>query len=228
MTIAAPARRLGPAPGPDHRVRRPGRAAPCSAASGVVSFAPMRTTGLTFSFTPVQAPLQITDVVIPGVPFVSTPSGPFRLRVRPRAADRAEREGRCATRVSGTLRRPAHRPAAAVHGLLPGHARRQAPTAWSSPRRTPFSVQDRGGQRADCRAATARVRTDQAAGVVSWTSHPRAAAGQCRDGRPTWSSTRTSTRGGRRSSTAGSCGRSGSTGGSRPGCCPLVPAASCT
>ncbi len=47
--------------------------------AGMVKFAPMRTTGLTFTFTPLQAPLQISDVVIPGVPFVGTPSGTFRL-----------------------------------------------------------------------------------------------------------------------------------------------------
>ncbi|MBV9449891.1 MAG: DUF3367 domain-containing protein [Streptosporangiaceae bacterium] len=47
--------------------------------SDTVKFPPMKTTGLTFSFSPVQAPLQITDVSIPGVPFLTTPSGPFRL-----------------------------------------------------------------------------------------------------------------------------------------------------
>jgi arabinofuranan 3-O-arabinosyltransferase len=47
--------------------------------SGVVRFAPMKTTSLTLTFTVVQAPLQITDVVIPGVPSLGTPSGPFRL-----------------------------------------------------------------------------------------------------------------------------------------------------
>ena len=50
-----------------------------STASGVVTFAPMRTTSMTFTFTSVQTPLQITDVVIPGVPFLTTPSLPFRL-----------------------------------------------------------------------------------------------------------------------------------------------------
>ncbi len=55
------------------------RGAMLTGASGVVRFAPMRTTSLTFTFSPVQAPLQITDVVIPGVPFLGTPSFPFRL-----------------------------------------------------------------------------------------------------------------------------------------------------
>ncbi len=56
------------------------RGAMFTGASGVVTFAPMRTTSLTFTFTSVQTPLQITDVVIPGVPFLTTPSMPFRLR----------------------------------------------------------------------------------------------------------------------------------------------------
>lgn len=47
--------------------------------SGVVTFAPMTTTSLTFTFSPVQSPLQITDVVIPSVPFITVPAGPFRL-----------------------------------------------------------------------------------------------------------------------------------------------------
>jgi arabinofuranan 3-O-arabinosyltransferase len=49
-------------------------------ASSVVRFAPMRTKGLTLKFTLVQAPLQISDVVIPGVPSLTMPPVPFRLR----------------------------------------------------------------------------------------------------------------------------------------------------
>ncbi|MDX6389390.1 MAG: arabinofuranan 3-O-arabinosyltransferase, partial [Streptosporangiaceae bacterium] len=48
--------------------------------AGTLSFAPLRTNELTFWFTPLQVPLQISDVVIPGVPQVGTPSLPFRLR----------------------------------------------------------------------------------------------------------------------------------------------------
>jgi arabinofuranan 3-O-arabinosyltransferase len=47
--------------------------------AGTLRFAPMRTNELTFRFTPLLAPLQITDVVIPGVPALGTPQGPFRL-----------------------------------------------------------------------------------------------------------------------------------------------------
>jgi arabinofuranan 3-O-arabinosyltransferase len=56
------------------------RGAMITGASRVVSFAPMRTTSLTFTFSSVQAPLQITDVAIPGVPVLTAPSLPFRLR----------------------------------------------------------------------------------------------------------------------------------------------------
>jgi arabinofuranan 3-O-arabinosyltransferase len=46
---------------------------------GLVRFARMKTTSLAFTFTPIQAPLQISDVVIPGVSFIGTPTGPFAL-----------------------------------------------------------------------------------------------------------------------------------------------------
>jgi arabinofuranan 3-O-arabinosyltransferase len=50
-------------------------------AGGVVKFAPMKTTSLRLTFTPVQAPLEVTDVTIPGVPVITAPpdSVPFRL-----------------------------------------------------------------------------------------------------------------------------------------------------
>jgi arabinofuranan 3-O-arabinosyltransferase len=47
--------------------------------SGVVRFAPMRTRRLTIRFTPLQGPLQITDVTIPGVPAARPPARPLRL-----------------------------------------------------------------------------------------------------------------------------------------------------
>jgi arabinofuranan 3-O-arabinosyltransferase len=56
------------------------RGAMISAATSVVRFAPMRTNGLTFKFTLAQAPLQISDVQIPGVPSLVPPQVPFRLR----------------------------------------------------------------------------------------------------------------------------------------------------
>jgi arabinofuranan 3-O-arabinosyltransferase len=48
-------------------------------ANGVVTFAPMKTSSLTFTFTTYQAPLQVSDVVIPGVPAIRTPRGSFSL-----------------------------------------------------------------------------------------------------------------------------------------------------
>jgi arabinofuranan 3-O-arabinosyltransferase len=47
--------------------------------SGLVRFAPLRTTGLTLTFTTSQLPVQISDVTIPGVPFVRTPKGTVTL-----------------------------------------------------------------------------------------------------------------------------------------------------
>jgi arabinofuranan 3-O-arabinosyltransferase len=48
-------------------------------ADGVVTFPPMRTTSLTFTFNPSYAPVQITDVDIPGVLHFSPPPGAFTL-----------------------------------------------------------------------------------------------------------------------------------------------------
>ncbi len=48
--------------------------------SGIVRFAPMRTTRLTIRFTPLQVPLQISDVMIRGVPGLRAASAPLRLR----------------------------------------------------------------------------------------------------------------------------------------------------
>lgn len=69
--------------------------------SGVVRFAPMRTSKLTIRFSPLLTPLQISDVVIPGVPPLRTPSAPLRLRCGLGPA--IEVNGHAvATRVTGT------------------------------------------------------------------------------------------------------------------------------
>jgi arabinofuranan 3-O-arabinosyltransferase len=47
--------------------------------SGVVTFAPMRTSSLALTFLPSYSPVQITGVDIPGVPQLGTPGGTFRL-----------------------------------------------------------------------------------------------------------------------------------------------------
>ena len=48
--------------------------------SGVLRFAPMRTTKLVIRFTPLRAPLQISGVMIPGVPQLAASPAPLRLR----------------------------------------------------------------------------------------------------------------------------------------------------
>ncbi|HEX5289543.1 MAG TPA: alpha-(1-_3)-arabinofuranosyltransferase family protein [Streptosporangiaceae bacterium] len=71
-------------------------------ASGAVRFAPMLTTKLTIAFTTDRAPLQVSDVVIPGVPLIRVPAARFRLPcgLGPRVAV----NGRAVpTRVSGTF-----------------------------------------------------------------------------------------------------------------------------
>jgi arabinofuranan 3-O-arabinosyltransferase len=55
------------------------RAGAMIAADGHISFTSMMTSSLTFTFTTDQAPLQVSDVVIPSVPVVSAPDVPFRL-----------------------------------------------------------------------------------------------------------------------------------------------------
>ena len=69
---------------------------------GILRFAPIRTRSLAFRFTPVQAPLEISGVAIPGVPALQTPSGPFRLPCG--FGPVVELNGRTlATRVTGTF-----------------------------------------------------------------------------------------------------------------------------
>ena len=50
-----------------------------TASEGVISFAPMKTSSVTLTFTTYQAPLQVSEVVIPSVPAIATPDVPFRL-----------------------------------------------------------------------------------------------------------------------------------------------------
>ncbi len=136
-------------------------------ASGVVNFARMRTTGLKFTFSQVQAPLQITDVTIPGVPSFRPPSGTFRLQCG--LGPLIELNGTVVpTRVSGSFAslltgRPLHFTACSPVTLT-GGANRVAEPATDA-----FSVQD-VVVNAGLPAAAARPA---AAGVVSWTSTSR-------------------------------------------------------
>jgi arabinofuranan 3-O-arabinosyltransferase len=70
--------------------------------NGTVTFAPMRTSGLTIRFTPLQVPLEISGVAIPGVPQLSTPSPAFQLPCG--RGPLIELNGKVEpTRVSGTV-----------------------------------------------------------------------------------------------------------------------------
>ena len=55
------------------------KGATVSGASAVITFKAMQTTSLSFTFTPEQSPVQISGIVIPGVPFLTVPTAPFRL-----------------------------------------------------------------------------------------------------------------------------------------------------
>ena len=144
-------------------------------ANGRVSFAPMRTTGLKFTFSPIQAPLQITDVTIPGVPFVQAPSGQLRLACG--LGPLIELNGTVVpTRVSGSFAdlltgRPLQFTACSAVTLAAGGNRVVEPASDA------FSVQDvvlNGLGAAGLPTATAAVApAPAAAGVVSWTSTSR-------------------------------------------------------
>lgn len=55
------------------------RGATVTGATAVITFKAMQTTSLTFTFTPEQNPVQISGITIPGVPFLTVPTTPFRL-----------------------------------------------------------------------------------------------------------------------------------------------------
>ena len=142
-------------------------------ASGVVRFAPMRTTGLKFIFSQVQAPLQITDVIIPGVPFVGPPPGTFRLKCG--LGPLIKLNGKVVrTRVSGSFAslltgRPLRFTACSRVTLAGGDNRVVEPATDA------FSVQNlvvNGIGAAGLSSATS-ASPPKRAGVVSWTSTSR-------------------------------------------------------
>ena len=143
-------------------------------ASGVARFAPMRTTGLKFIFSQVQAPLQITDVTIPGVLPVHPPSGTFRLACG--LGPLVELNGKVVpTRVSGSFAslltgRPVQFTACSPVTLAGGDNRVVEPATDA------FSVQDvvvNGGLPPATAASATAASAPTAVGVVSWTSTSR-------------------------------------------------------
>jgi arabinofuranan 3-O-arabinosyltransferase len=138
--------------------------------AGILAFAPMRATGLTLRFTPLQAPLQISGVAIPGVQQLGTQSVPFRLKCG--LGPLIELNGRVVkTRVSGTFAelltgRPLRFTACSLVTLARGANRVVEPDGDA------FDVQDvaavRPGDPALSPAAPAAV-----ARVESWTSRRR-------------------------------------------------------
>ncbi|HEY2287879.1 MAG TPA: hypothetical protein VGH88_19230, partial [Streptosporangiaceae bacterium] len=142
-------------------------------ASGVVPFAPMRTTKLTFTFITDQAPLQVSDVAIPGVPVIRMPATPFRLPCG--LGPRITVDGKTVpTRVSGTFADVlTERPVAftACRGVRLAAGANQV----TEPQSDAFDVQDVviGAARAGRPAAGAGGPAPVAATVRSWTASQR-------------------------------------------------------
>jgi arabinofuranan 3-O-arabinosyltransferase len=143
--------------------------------TGIVRFAPMRTGALTIRFTPLQVPLEISDVTIPGVPPVGAPSLAFRLACG--LGPVIELNGHvAATRVQGTFadllsRRPVRFTACSPVTLAAGADRVVEPA------RDAFDVQDVVLDvvlaSPDRRALTAADPPAVAARVESWTPSRR-------------------------------------------------------
>jgi arabinofuranan 3-O-arabinosyltransferase len=139
--------------------------------SGVVRFAPMRTTRLTIRFTPLQVPLQISDVMIRGVPQLAAASAPLRLRCGLGPA--IEVNGTAVpTRAWGSdadllAQRPLHFAACSPVTLRPGTNQVTEAT------RDAYSVQDVVVGRVPAPAAASAAPAVRAR-VLAWTSSRRA------------------------------------------------------
>ena len=144
-------------------------------ADGVVSFAPMKTDSLTFTFSTDQAPLQISDVTIPGVPFTAAPAGLFRLACG--LGPQLTVDGRAIpTGVSGTFAdvlsgRPVQFTACLAGALAAGTNRVTVPA------NDGFNVQDVVLAKPGTSGAAARpgagTAAPTAATVLSWTPSAR-------------------------------------------------------
>jgi arabinofuranan 3-O-arabinosyltransferase len=138
--------------------------------SGVVRFAPMRTTRLTIRFTPLQVPLQISEVKIRGVPPLRTASAPLRLRCGLGPA--LEVNGKAVpTRAWGSdadllAERPLHFAACAPVALRPGSNQVTEPAADA------YSVQDVVVGHVPPAAAASVPRAARAR-ILAWTASRR-------------------------------------------------------
>ena len=139
---------------------------------GVVRFAPMKTAGLTFTFTTDQAPLQVSDVVIPGVQVIRTPAVAFRLPCG--LGPQLTIDGQTVpTGVTGTFAdllngRPVQFTACLAVPLAAGTNRVTEPASDS------FNVQDVVLESAGTSGLRAAVTDDPAAAtVLSWTPSAR-------------------------------------------------------
>jgi arabinofuranan 3-O-arabinosyltransferase len=136
-------------------------------ADGTVRFAPMRTTRLTIRFTSLLRPLQISDVVIPGVPHLRMRRVPLRLRCGHGPA--LEVNGKAVpTRVWGTYadlldQRPLHFAACSPVAVRAGG------NQVTEPGRDSYSVQDvvLGAPRPAVATPAAPAR------ITTWTSSRR-------------------------------------------------------
>jgi arabinofuranan 3-O-arabinosyltransferase len=137
-------------------------------AGGVVTFKPMKTTSLRLIFTPVRAPLEVSDVTIPGVPFITTPTVPFQLPCG--LGPQLEVNGiTVPTKVSGTFtellnEQPMPFTACSRAGLTAGA------NQVTEPQTDSFSVQD---VVLEGKPLPARASAPVAATIVSWTSSQR-------------------------------------------------------
>jgi arabinofuranan 3-O-arabinosyltransferase len=147
--------------------------------TGTVRFARMRTRKLMIRFTPLQAPLQITGVVIPGVPQLRRPPGLLRLRCGLGPVIAVDGTA-VPTRVTGTFAdllagQPLRFTACAPVAVRPGA------NQVTEPARDSYSVQDvvlaPPGARVLTTAGTAPAAAAAAATahpvILSWTSSRR-------------------------------------------------------
>jgi arabinofuranan 3-O-arabinosyltransferase len=138
--------------------------------SGVVTFKPMKTANLTLTFTTDRAPVQVTDVKIPGVRFLTAPTQPMNLDCGSGPAIKVDGKT-VRTTLSGTFAavvdgQPLHYASCGAVPLKAG-----SNTVTESPKDA-FDVQTavltKTGAAGARLARAAKAAAPQAADVVSW------------------------------------------------------------